>query len=60
VSTQIPSQPMASTDQRDSPWASGMTVVAATFMVIAGICQAIPGIAALVHDKVYITTPEYI
>ena len=60
MSTQIPSQPMASTDQRDSPWASGMTVVAATFLVIAGVWHAISGFAALVHDKVYVTTPEYI
>ena len=35
VSTQIPSLPR-SLDRRESPWAGGLTVVAATFLVIAG------------------------
>ena len=29
-------------------------------MIIAGIWHALTGIAALVHDNVYITTPQYI
>jgi hypothetical protein len=60
VSTEIPSRPMTSPDQRESPWASGLTVVAATLLVIAGIWHILAGIAALVHDNVYIATPEYI
>jgi hypothetical protein len=59
VSTQIPSRPR-SLDQRDSPWASGLTVVAATFLVIAGIWHALAGFAAVLRDEVYVSTPEYI
>jgi hypothetical protein len=60
VSTQIPSRPMTSPDQRESPWASGLTVLAATFLVIAGIWHALAGIAAIVRDDVYVATPNYI
>ena len=55
MSTEVPPSPMTSTE-RESPWASGLTVFAATIMMIAGIWHALTGIAALVHDKVYITT----
>ena len=54
MSTQIPSQPMTSSDERESPWASGLTVVAATFLVIAGVWHVIAGFAAVVHDNVYL------
>jgi hypothetical protein len=60
VSTQIPSRPTTSPGQRESPWASGLTVVAATFLVIAGIWHALAGFAAVVRDDVYVATPEYI
>jgi len=60
VSTQIPPQPMTSPDQRESRWASGLTVVAATFLVIAGVWHVIAGFAAVVHDNVYVATPQYI
>jgi hypothetical protein len=60
VSTQIPSRPATSSDQRESPWASGLTVVAATFLVIAGVWHVLAGISAVVHDDVYVATPEYI
>ena len=59
MSTEVPPPPMTSTE-RESPWASGLTVFAATIMMIAGIWHALTGIAALVHDNVYITTPQYI
>jgi len=60
VSTQIPSRSTTSSDERDSPWASGLTVVAATFLIIAGVWHIIAGFAAVVHDKVYLATPQYI
>ena len=60
MSTQIPSRPMTSPDQRESPWASGLTVAAATFLMIAGVWHALAGIAAIVHDDVYLATPQYI
>jgi len=60
MSTQIPSQPLADQEARESPWAGGLTVFAASMMVISGIWQALEGIAALVHDQVYVTAARYI
>jgi uncharacterized membrane protein len=60
VSTQIPSRPMTSPDQRESPWADGLTVLAAIFLILVGIWQAITGLAAVVRDDVYLATPNYI
>ena len=60
MSTQIPSEPMASRGVQESPFASGLTVFAAAMMMIGGIWHALAGIAALVHDDIYVTAPEYI
>ena len=60
MSTQFPSQPLRSPGVQDSPWASGLTLFAAAMMMIGGVWHALAGIAALVHDDVYGTTPEYI
>jgi hypothetical protein len=46
--------------QRESPWASGLTVFAAALLVIGGVWHVLAGIAALVHDEVYISTPGYL
>jgi len=35
-------------------------VVAAIFLILAGIWQAITGLAAVVRDDVYLATPNYI
>ena len=59
MSTQFPSEPMASAGAQDSPLASGLTVFAAAMMMIGGVWHALAGIAALVHDDLYVTTPEY-
>ena len=60
MTTRTPSEPIASSGVQESPWANGLTVFAAVLMVIAGFWQALAGIAALAHDNVYVTTPEYI
>ena len=60
MSTQVPSEPMTGPGVQDSPWASGLTVFAAAMMMIGGVWHAMAGIAALVHDDIYVTTPEYI
>jgi hypothetical protein len=60
MSTQFPSGPMTGSGVRESPWASGLTIFAAVMMVISGVWQALAGIAALVRDTVYVTTPDYI
>jgi len=60
MSTQIPSQRLADQEARESPWAAGLTVFAASMMVISGVWQALQGIAALLHDQVYVAAPRYI
>ena len=46
--------------QRESPWAGGLTVFAAALLVVGGVWHVFAGIAALVHDKVYLSIPEYL
>jgi hypothetical protein len=60
MTTRTPPEPITSSGVKDSPWANGLTIFAAVIMVIAGFWQALAGIAALAHDKVYVTTPQYI
>ena len=60
MTTRTPSEPITSSGVKESPWANGLTVFAAVIMVIAGFWQALAGIAALAHDNVYVTTPQYI
>ena len=60
MTTRTPSESITSSGVKESPWANGLTVFAAVIMVIAGFWQALAGIAALVHDNVYVTTPQYI
>jgi hypothetical protein len=55
-----PSRPVRSPGVQESPWAGGLTVFAAAMMAIAGVWHVLAGIAALVHDELYVTTPEYI
>lgn len=50
----------ASRQQHASPWASGLTVFAAALMVLSGVWHVFAGIAALVHDGVYASTPAYL
>jgi hypothetical protein len=46
--------------QRESPWAGGLTVFAAALLVVGGVWHVFAGIAALVHDEVYVSIPEYL
>lgn len=39
---------------------TGLVVFAGTLMVVVGVFHALVGIAALVDDKIYVTTPNYI
>lgn len=43
-----------------SGWAVGGTVFAAVLMMIAGVFQVIAGITAIVKDKFFATTPNYL
>ncbi|MBL8924759.1 MAG: hypothetical protein JNM77_00765 [Pseudonocardia sp.] len=60
MTTRTPSEPITNPGVQESPWANGLTIFAAAIMVIAGFWQALAGIAALMQDKVYVTTPAYI
>ncbi len=64
MSTQVPPGQVTNRAQHDAPresaWVGGLTMFAAVMMLIVGILQALDGIAALVNDKVYVTTPDYI
>jgi hypothetical protein len=57
MSSEVPS--WSATEQRESRWASGMTVFAALLMVVSGVWHALAGLAAVVHDEVYASTPAY-
>ena len=57
MSTQVPARSLG---ERGSPWANGFTVLAAALMMVAGVWHVIAGVAALVHDDVYVATPRYI
>ncbi len=41
-------------------WALGGTVFGATMMIILGIFQGIEGIAAIVRDRFFVVTPNYL
>ena len=43
-----------------SGWAVGGAVFAAVLMMISGVFQVIAGITAIVKDKFFVTTPNYI
>ena len=40
-------------------WATGLTIFAATFMMIAGVVQALQGIVALANDEFYVVGRKY-
>jgi hypothetical protein len=54
MTTEMPRQ------QRESSWARGLTLFAAALLVIGGVWHVFAGIAALVHDNVYVSTPGYL
>jgi len=60
MTTEMPSHSGTDWSERESPWASGLAVFAGSLMMIVGVWQALEGIGALVHDKVYVATPDYI
>lgn len=59
MSTEIPSRHVGATEDV-SPWATGLVLFAAALMIVSGLWSIFAGIAALFHDTVYVTTPEYV
>lgn len=47
-------------DSTQGAWAVGISVFAGASMVIVGLFQVVEGIAALLNDKVFVTTPEWV
>jgi hypothetical protein len=60
MSTPIPSRPSQGLEPTESPWASGLTIFAASLMIVVGVWHVLVGIAALVKDTVYVSTPNYL
>jgi hypothetical protein len=59
MSTQIPSQPAKRPSLRETPWGTGFAMFAGALMLVVGVYQVIAGIAALVHDVLFVSTPGY-
>ena len=60
MSTESPSRPTAHPTDRSTAWGGGLTLFAAAMMIVAGIWHALAGLAALLRDEVYVTTPNYV
>src|SRR5215211_6076583 len=43
-----------------SAWAIGFTAFAGFIMILLGMFQAMAGLAALLNDELYATTPNYV
>lgn len=41
------------------PWVTGLALFAGILMVVLGIYHALGGIAAIIGDRLYVTTPDY-
>jgi hypothetical protein len=59
MSTEIPSRPAASRSKRGRPWTNGYTVFAVAAMTVLCVWQALVGVAALLRDGLYNSTPAY-
>jgi hypothetical protein len=47
-------------ERADTGWAAGLIVFAGVLMIVGGIWHALAGIAALLNDNLYISTPDYL
>jgi hypothetical protein len=50
----------AAQGHQSSPWATGFAMFAGILMIIAGLWGIIVGIAAILNDKVFVTTQGYV
>lgn len=60
MTSQGPSQQATGLSARQAAWATGLALFAGTLMVVAGVYHALAGIAALINDEVYVSTPDYV
>jgi hypothetical protein len=47
-------------ERTDSGWAVGLVVFAGILMIVGGVWHALAGIAALLNDDLYVSTPNYL
>jgi hypothetical protein len=60
MSTDIPARPVAAGGLDQSGLVTGLAMFAGVMMIILGVWQVLAGFAALVHDELYVGTPNYI
>jgi|SRR3954454_13923350 hypothetical protein len=62
MSTQLPSEPLTDPSRYSTSRGSsgGLTTFAGVLLAIVGCFQVLNGIAALLNDKIYVTTPDYV
>jgi hypothetical protein len=51
---------MSTTRANDSTWASGVSVFAASMMMVVGAFQFFEGLVAVANDNFYFKTPNYV
>ena len=51
---------MSTTRANDSTWASGVSVFAASMMLVVGAFQFFEGLVAVANDTFYVKTPNYV
>ena len=56
----IDGQRAGSTQHRVSPVAAGLAVFAGALMIVSGIGAVFQGIAAVIDDEIFASTPQYI
>ena len=60
MSAETPSPPATRLTQREPGLVTGLVVFSGTLLAIVGLFHALVGMAALVDDKIYVTTPNYV
>jgi hypothetical protein len=60
MSTSSPHQPVTDVQPARPRTATGFSTFAGVVMVIAGIWHVLQGIAAIAHDHIYVSTPDYL
>jgi hypothetical protein len=59
MSTIHPQPADRTTVATSGPWVTGLALFAGILMIVVGIYHALGGIAAIIGDQLYVTTPDY-
>jgi hypothetical protein len=55
-----PETPRTTTPERRPTWLTGFAMFAGVVMIVGGVWGVLAGISAVLHDQVYVTTPQYL